>query len=61
MACLFPGNLVCKDFMWSYLSLTSRLQQTSSASSKLLHGGIRYLEQGHFGLKESLYGTEPGG
>jgi glycerol-3-phosphate dehydrogenase len=31
------------------------LQQTSSASSKLLHGGIRYLEQGHFGLvRESL-------
>ena len=26
------------------------LQQTSSASSKLLHGGIRYLEQGHLGL-----------
>jgi len=31
------------------------LQQTSSASSKLLHGGIRYLEQGHLGLvRESL-------
>ena len=31
------------------------LQQTSSASSKLLHGGIRYLENGHFGLvRESL-------
>lgn len=31
------------------------LKQTSSASSKLLHGGIRYLEQGHFGLvRESL-------
>ena len=26
------------------------LQQTSSSSSKLLHGGIRYLEHGHFGL-----------
>jgi glycerol-3-phosphate dehydrogenase len=31
------------------------LGQTSSASSKLLHGGIRYLEQGHLGLvRESL-------
>ena len=31
------------------------LMQTSSSSSKLLHGGIRYLEQGHFGLvRESL-------
>jgi glycerol-3-phosphate dehydrogenase len=31
------------------------LSQTSSSSSKLLHGGIRYLEQGHLGLvKESL-------
>ena len=31
------------------------LGKTSSASSKLLHGGIRYLEQGHFGLvRESL-------
>jgi len=31
------------------------LQQTSSASSKLLHGGIRYLEQGHLRLvRESL-------
>ena len=29
--------------------------QTSSNSSKLLHGGIRYLEQGHFGLvREAL-------
>ena len=26
------------------------MAQTSSNSSKLLHGGIRYLEQGHFGL-----------
>lgn len=26
------------------------MQATSSASSKLLHGGIRYLEQGHLGL-----------
>ena len=24
------------------------LEKTSSASSKLLHGGIRYLGQGHF-------------
>ena len=31
------------------------LGKTSSASSKLLHGGIRYLEQGHIGLiRESL-------
>lgn len=31
------------------------LGQTSSSSSKLLHGGIRYLEQGHLGLvRESL-------
>lgn len=31
------------------------LQQTSSSSSKLLHGGIRYLEHGHFGLvREAL-------
>jgi glycerol-3-phosphate dehydrogenase len=31
------------------------LKQTSSSSSKLLHGGIRYLEQGHLGLvRESL-------
>ena len=31
------------------------LSKTSSASSKLLHGGIRYLEQGHFGLvRQSL-------
>lgn len=31
------------------------LKQTSSSSSKLLHGGIRHLEQGHLGLvKESL-------
>ena len=31
------------------------LQQTSSSSSKLLHGGIRYLEHGHLGLvRESL-------
>ncbi len=29
---------------------------TSRASSKMLHGGIRYLEQGHFGLvRESLH------
>lgn len=29
---------------------------TSSASTKLLHGGIRYLEHGHFGLvRESLH------
>jgi glycerol-3-phosphate dehydrogenase len=26
------------------------LSQTSSSSSKLIHGGIRYLEQGHFSL-----------
>jgi len=26
------------------------LSKTSSSSSKLLHGGIRYLEQGHFSL-----------
>lgn len=26
------------------------MQETSSASSKLLHGGLRYLETGHFGL-----------
>ncbi|MDA8865597.1 FAD-dependent oxidoreductase [Gammaproteobacteria bacterium] len=31
------------------------LQKTSSSSSKLLHGGIRYLEHGHLGLvRESL-------
>jgi glycerol-3-phosphate dehydrogenase len=31
------------------------LGETSAASSKLLHGGIRYLEQGHIGLvRESL-------
>jgi len=31
------------------------LRQTSSASTKLLHGGLRYIEQGHFGLvAESL-------
>lgn len=31
------------------------LQQTSSASTKLLHGGLRYIEQGHLGLvAESL-------
>lgn len=31
------------------------LQQTSSASTKLLHGGLRYIEQGHLGLvTESL-------
>jgi len=31
------------------------LDQTSSSSSKLLHGGIRYLEHGHLGLvRESL-------
>jgi glycerol-3-phosphate dehydrogenase len=31
------------------------LGQTSSASSKLLHGGIRYLEHGHLGLvREAL-------
>lgn len=31
------------------------LSQTSSSSSKLLHGGIRYLEYGHFGLvRQSL-------
>lgn len=31
------------------------MQQTSSSSSKLLHGGIRYLEQGHLSLvRESL-------
>jgi glycerol-3-phosphate dehydrogenase len=31
------------------------LQQTSSSSSKLLHGGIRYLEQGHVSLvREAL-------
>ena len=29
--------------------------QTSSASSRMLHGGIRYIEQGHFGLvREAL-------
>ncbi|MBM5802327.1 MAG: FAD-dependent oxidoreductase, partial [Cyanobacteria bacterium K_DeepCast_35m_m2_023] len=26
------------------------LAQTSSASTKLLHGGLRYLEQGHLAL-----------
>ena len=32
------------------------LQQTSSASTKLLHGGLRYLEQGHLTLvAESLH------
>lgn len=32
------------------------LQQTSSASTKLLHGGLRYIEQGHLGLvAESLH------
>ena len=32
------------------------MRQTSSNSSKLLHGGIRYLEQGHFGLvREALH------
>jgi glycerol-3-phosphate dehydrogenase len=31
------------------------LKQTSSSSSKLLHGGIRYLEHGHLGLvKQAL-------
>jgi glycerol-3-phosphate dehydrogenase len=31
------------------------LGKTSSASSKLLHGGIRYLEHGHLGLvRDSL-------
>jgi glycerol-3-phosphate dehydrogenase len=31
------------------------LAQTSSASTKLLHGGLRYLEQGHLALvAESL-------
>ena len=31
------------------------MSQTSSNSSKLLHGGIRYLEHGHFGLvREAL-------
>ena len=31
------------------------LSKTSSSSSKLLHGGIRYLEQGHIGLvREAL-------
>ncbi|MBM5808592.1 MAG: FAD-dependent oxidoreductase, partial [Cyanobacteria bacterium M_surface_9_m1_291] len=31
------------------------LTQTSSASTKLLHGGLRYLEQGHLALvAESL-------
>lgn len=31
------------------------LQQTSSASTKLLHGGLRYIEQGHLSLvAESL-------
>lgn len=31
------------------------MQATSAASSKMLHGGIRYLEQGHFRLvRESL-------
>jgi glycerol-3-phosphate dehydrogenase len=31
------------------------LEQTSGASTKLLHGGLRYLEQGHLGLvAESL-------
>ena len=29
--------------------------QTSSASSRMLHGGIRYIEQGHIGLvREAL-------
>ncbi len=33
----------------------SCLMQTSSASTKLLHGGLRYIEQGHLGLvAESL-------
>ena len=31
------------------------MSETSAASSKMLHGGIRYLEQGHFGLvREAL-------
>lgn len=31
------------------------MAETSRASSKMLHGGIRYLEQGHFGLvREAL-------
>lgn len=33
--------------------------QTSSKSSRMLHGGIRYLEQGHFGLvREALFERE---
>jgi glycerol-3-phosphate dehydrogenase len=33
----------------------SLMSATSAASSKMLHGGLRYLEQGHFGLvRESL-------
>ena len=32
------------------------LDQTSRASTKLLHGGLRYIDQGHFLLvAESLY------
>ena len=31
------------------------LEQTSSSSSKLLHGGIRYLEHGHFGLVIGIF------
>ena len=36
-----------KDFAWG----------TSSRSSKLVHGGLRYLKEGHFGLtRESVKG-----
>ena len=34
--------------------------ETSRKSSRMLHGGIRYLEQGHFGLvREALTMLEP--
>ncbi len=48
-------QLRLQGFEVELFELGDVLQQTSSASSKLLHGGIRYLEQGHLGLvRESL-------
>ncbi|MBM5798970.1 MAG: FAD-dependent oxidoreductase [Cyanobacteria bacterium K_Offshore_0m_m2_072] len=48
-------ELACRGWQVDLFERGRCLAQTSSASTKLLHGGLRYLEQGHLALvAESL-------